>query len=704
MKLKYTLFRENDKSLFGPIITEEWPDGEWPDVFQMIGPNTVGKSTMLNMIGIGCDGINNKKIHPSIIEKMMHLMDTDYHKLTFTIELELESHDGDLMLILEKSDRPKIKITQILNGESKELSIEDFHRDYLLVYDTPIDPIKRAKDLKNDFGDIQRNILRGILRYKTYLKQIMTDVDNKRLDKINEKTDELSMKEKRIRDISRKIELSRGRLKSLESVAYFHYRDYHKSQKESVEKDKEMLRQEIDSLGGNLKSTDKKLRSARNDVSNKIIILRTNYDNITLRTLMPDDSYNLDNWEKIDIEKMKDGYIVDQEFKRLIIHFISALDDMKKDNKYVIQELKACKDLQGLCETYKELDMHILGTTLSFSDGLQWASQELDKRKKIRAGIDIMESYRQKLGAMKIDLEELEKLLQKVDRMGREALIKKDNFYLVESKQEDLSKCERFWNSHNDKYTKYISLILIDKVNYDKNCKIGEGDLEEFKGFSEEGIMGAISQFKGSISDNELILEDENDKRNKMKLEIEKLGALPEVPYEKNVKELEKFFKVTESLQAIFGQKFNNYIDKIDIYRDKKIDMTSLPEEQKTYYNSLFSYLAKMMRTIRHMGEYIEVVEINLIRNTFTSKDGVVRNFLDLGAGENQLNYLISILEPKDNRKMIVLLDDLANIDFENMNMLKEKLRKLRDEGRLLFGIIVQARQDKGPLEINKIL
>lgn len=705
MKMKYTLSRKNENSLFGPIITEEYPEGEWPDVFHMIGPNTIGKSTMLNILGISCDGNNNEKIHSSIREKMIHLMDEEYHQLEFRIELE--SRDGDLILILEKSaNNPKIKIAQIINGGSlKELSIEDFRRDIVLIYDTPIDPIKRAQDLKNEFGEVQRNILTRILRYKAYIKQIMTDADNKRIDKINEKTIELQNKEKRITDLSKKIELSQCRLRLLECATYFRYQDYYKSQKESIEKDKEVLKHEIDLLGGNLKSTDKKLRTTHNEVINKILSLRTNYDSIAvqLRVLMPDDSYNLDNWEKIDFEKMKDGYTVDKEFSRLIIHFISAIDKMKKDNKDDIQELKACKDLQGLCGTYRELDMCILGTTSSFADGLQWANQELDKRKKIRANMEIMEKCSQKLGVMKIDLEELRRLLQKVEIMDKDALIKKDNSSLIESKQEDWDKCDKLCNSYNDKYKKYASLIVTDNVSPDKNCKIGEGELEEYKGSSEDGLMDAIYQFKDSISDNEKMLEDENDRRTKMKLEIEKLKTISEVPYEKHVKELDKFFKATESLQRKFGQEFKDYIDNIDKYRDHKIDMTNFSEEQKIYYNSLFSYLAKMIRKIRHMGEYIEVIDINLIRNTFTSKDGIVRNFLDLGAGENQLNYLIGILEPKDNRKMIVLLDDMANIDFKNMTILKEKLRRLRDEDRLLFGIIVQARQSEGPLEIYKI-
>lgn len=707
MKLKYSLFRRNDKSLFGPIVTEEYPDGEWPDVFNMIGPNTIGKTTMVNIIGIGADGINNKNIHHSIKEKMEHLMDTKYHEITFSIELE--SSDGT-RYIFEKSDpiNPKIEITKVLNDGStkEELSTNEFHQEVVLIYDTPIDPIKRAQDLKNEFGDIQNNHLRRIMGYKAYINQIMRNIDNKDLNRINDKAEELRMKEEYIMSLSKKIEHYKNKLKLLQCATYFYYKDYHKSQKENLERDIEKLRQEIESLGGNLKSNDKKLSNARNEVKKKIGILSSNYNSIgfQLRTLFPDDSYNLDKWEKIDFEKMKVDFKVDKEFRGLIVHFISALDEMKKDNKHAIQELRACEALKELCENYRELNMYILGTTLSFTDGLQWANHELDRYKKIKANIGTMENCRSKLGPMNFDLDELEKLIQKVENTDKEILTKKDNSYLIESRQEELNRLVKLFNGHNDSFLKYSKFIVQDKVNKDKNCIIGGEGLEEYKGYSEAGIEEAIIQFKRDISDNELILEDENTKRNKMKLEIEKLKAIPEVPYEKHVKELEKFFKATESLQKLFGKYFKDYINTINDYRDKKIDMTSLPDEEKIYFSSLFSYLAKVMPKIRHMGEDIEVIEINLIENTFTSKDGIVRNFLDLGAGENQLNYLISLLEPKDNRKMIVLLDDLANIDFKNMIILKEKLRKLREEGRLIFGIIAQAKsQDEGPLEIYKI-
>jgi len=708
MKLKYILSRLNDNSLFGPIVIFESPEGEWPDVFELLGPNSSGKSTMLNIIGVGCDGINNKKIHPSIIEKMNHLMNNDYYHLTFNIEFE---DDNGTKLILEKlyENNPKINFYKVFNGTDKKisLSLEDFHKEYILIYDTPIDPIKRIQDLKREFGAKLGNILDKISMHKAYLRDIMSTADNKRIDNINIKTEEMHNKENVIGKLSKIIEINQGKLRIYECATYFYYRAHYKSQKEKIETEKEEVKQEIKSLGGDLISTDAFRRDARAQFKKKIDILKLNRNSVEpqLRALFPEDSYGMGGWEKLDFEKMESDLLADKEFRELIIHFISALDKMKKDNKNIIKESEACKDLKELCEKYRELDMSIPGTTLSFAEELRLVNQEWDQYRKLRANIGIMENCRQKLDVMKIDFDTLEQLIQNIDEMDRKAAINKENFYKIEEKKEDLGKLEKLLGNYNVKYIKYNSLILTNNVKENKNCKIS--DLEEFKTYSadrlEEMLMNVISQTKEHISNKSLILEDEIEKRNKMRLAMEKLKALPEAPYEKHIKELEKIFKVFENLEKILGQRFKIYLNQIGDYRDKKIDMAELPEEEKNFYNALFSYFAKVIGTIRYMGEDIEVIEMNLIRNTFTSKDGIVRNFLDMGSGESQLNYLISILDQEDNRKMIVLLDDIANIDFENMNKLKEKLRKLREEGRLLFGIIVQARQTKGPLEICKI-
>ena len=84
------------------------------------GPNSSGKSTLLNIIALGFYGLNNNRLNPALQDKLKNLVNSKHQKLTFSIKIKKK--DTSLEITSEKInlDKPDIIVKETTpKGERK---------------------------------------------------------------------------------------------------------------------------------------------------------------------------------------------------------------------------------------------------------------------------------------------------------------------------------------------------------------------------------------------------------------------------------------------------------------------------------------------------------------------------------------------------------------------------------------------------------
>ena len=115
------------------------------------GPNSIGKSTLLDIIALGFYGLKNSAILDPLKEKMNNLLNSEHQKLLFKVNLT--NREGIVNLISEKRSltHKDIEVYELSNdGRKIHLSSESFERKYKLIYDIPNNPTKRLSYLINE--------------------------------------------------------------------------------------------------------------------------------------------------------------------------------------------------------------------------------------------------------------------------------------------------------------------------------------------------------------------------------------------------------------------------------------------------------------------------------------------------------------------------------------------------------------------------
>lgn len=101
IKYSYKLRRKLSEGDIQDFFPQSIPT-ELPNLVYIEGPNSLGKSTLLNIVALAFLGANSPKIHPALRVKMDSLLNSDYQKLYF--KLEISSGRENLVIKSEKID------------------------------------------------------------------------------------------------------------------------------------------------------------------------------------------------------------------------------------------------------------------------------------------------------------------------------------------------------------------------------------------------------------------------------------------------------------------------------------------------------------------------------------------------------------------------------------------------------------------------
>ena len=101
-----------------------------------------------------------------------------------------------------------------------------------------------------------------------------------------------------------------------------------------------------------------------------------------------------------------------------------------------------------------------------------------------------------------------------------------------------------------------------------------------------------------------------------------------------------------------------------------------------------------------------ETVDISYVDYSSETPSFVTTNekriaFPDFSGGQASSNYLKSKLNLNDEKKYIVLFDEIANMDNRSLNEVIVQLKKLNDNNKLLLAILVEPDKNENVYKIN---
>jgi exonuclease SbcC len=211
---------------------------EIPNLLRIEGPNSIGKSTLLNIIALGFWGTESRKIHPALLEKMSTLLSSDYQRLKFRVKIGSEKESLVLVSTKPSLEKKEIMVEESLDGKTyKPITRERFEDKYNLIYDIASNPIERLYDLLKDLREEERQFGNRFKDFGSYLRRLILDIDSsrnqERLDEVNRTIERLNQENS---EITAGLPALGRFLDLLETNAYVHFHYYYLNQSETLSK------------------------------------------------------------------------------------------------------------------------------------------------------------------------------------------------------------------------------------------------------------------------------------------------------------------------------------------------------------------------------------------------------------------------------------------------------------------------------------
>lgn len=240
---------------------------------------------------------------------------------------------------------------------------------------------------------------------------------------------------------------------------------------------------------------------------------------------------------------------------------------------------------------------------------------------------------------------------------------------------------------------KYMKLQQALKTPLDELLKSWQ-DLKNTKGSIDE-VKAQLEDIRVSIHSNKILKEKS----------IEALEILREKSSKKPLFEEEEQ-KIKQLYERITGLKENVY-QWTQILQDPQAakDAFSTIGNRKGFGLSDYSkfvkqigeYLGNQFEPVAYDYKFHKIKFFNIEDNTFTTTDDRRISIDQLSQGQSKITTLTGSFKKMDSRrKKIVLVDEIADLDPENLQTVKNTLREKLAEGMLVLAVLV--RPAHGPL------
>ena len=208
-------------------------------------------------------------------------------------------------------------------------------------------------------------------------------------------------------------------------------------------------------------------------------------------------------------------------------------------------------------------------------------------------------------------------------------------------------------------------------------------ELNAFGTLSLQKIDNDIRDLKSSIN-----VSSEKEQKDKFRIEMlenqlknaEKMGPHK---YQGKMRELSVLL---DSIGDLI-KKISEWERLIDKYKGKE------DASNNNYFRKVSLYLAHRMKYVNHIDRRYELKEVDLINSRFIAMDGTRIHFQVMGTGQRQLTYIMNKLN-YDGKKILAMFDEVATMSETTMQPIVNKMMQLREEGKLLLGLLVSPSEE----------
>ncbi len=670
---------------------------ELSDAVYIEGPNSIGKSTLLNLIALGFygDQLNKGEINPSLQERINQLKAAKHQKVTFNITVENEALSSTL--ISEKKD-PEIDEVEVFledNGIKKNITPTQFFRDYKLIYDIPSDPLNRLKELLREVKIEQHNLSDKISRIYKVVRNIITEIqEGPTAEKIKKVKEDIKSHKKTQKDLEKKIgDKSSKHAELKEFYLLKFYLDY---------------QQKLDIAEGELQTIDKELKKDQRQEKKKTEDIAKIIDIIRERKKEAEQAYD-------DVTDLLKNLLGKPENDRIKIWEHSSCKEeienpnassLRTEAKYFLNQLKYLKDkeeesnqgevrlidsLLEVMQMYSGKKITVPGTDFDigkFTKILEGKKQEhstdIIKFQNIEQSIDLLEVMIEKLDSA-IDLTKDEKVL-KLEKKKLTDLINEHSSSNI--KEELIEKRDFLKSKFNSFYKDLVKEELDpDYANETISKLTSKKSIKVYDSFLENQLLDELNKLHSGIAELNNKKEDNEKALLFFERDLKRLEEQKPHEYQEKFKELELIQDILQELGQMFAVHFNKRIEKIT---DLDIDPEKLTEQDKDYADKIAVFLASKIGAFRHINKTYQVKKIDVVDKKIITKGNKRIFFQDLGTGQGQGAYLEGLLNISDNKKIIALFDEVAMMDQKTLDPIFKKLKELYNQKKLLLAVIVQ--------------
>jgi exonuclease SbcC len=701
----YLIEREINKDKWQKFIPESIPK-KLDNLTYIEGPNACGKSTLLNIIALGLFGLKNRRINPALQIKMNSLLSANYQKLTFSFEIV--SKNGALRSEKLDSSGLDIIVKESLDGKNyKPLSYEKFEEKYNLIYDIPNNPTERLPELLKELKDEQLQFGNKIYQFSLYLNVVLTEIGNsrneKKLEETKKKIEDFTKQKEEIEKTVPELELF---LNELEKAAYLKYYLQYLAENQGLSENKERIEKEIQSFV----DTGQKVTSRISTDKKKISQSQANFIQV-FRTITPLIEGLLPKTEKrrFQIWKEINPYSVEmhdlENIVTELLHFrelfTRQLENMERDNTFrdanVLKKvLTALKEFENSPLVIPQLKVTIGELVAILEEENAKSVVLMSKYENLNNALGLLDKLEISVNDMKSRLEDLkqEKTLSKqhsdtvndyyekkrqLDNVKRDlniSISKRDNFYL---------KCCSKGIDKDQLASPSADLFKAAPVN---------NVVKEYLSLTEQQVLDKINDINRQISNKRNQLPGINVLINQFSRDLRQLENLTAHKYEKEASKIEELQRRTQILSQKILSKYNAdlqvLIDSSNNYSEVSED--KLEQDTSKYYNEVYHYLASRIGTFRHVNGLYKAKMVNILSKVIVTEEDDIIRINTMSTGQTISAYLLSLLNiPKsDKRKIIALFDEIAMMDDTSLEPVRQSMKKLFEENRLILGILVQ--------------
>ncbi|MEM2145633.1 MAG: AAA family ATPase [Candidatus Jordarchaeaceae archaeon] len=668
------------------------------------GPNSSGKSTLLNIIALGLYGTRNSRLNQKLQSKMNALINSSHQKVKFSFQITSET--DNIVLSSEKPDpeRDEIIVREGTDKKSlKVISSENFEKKYNLIYDIPDNPTERLNELLKELKEEQQQVGNKIKDFYFYLDktigQISSNRDPRYLVDIKRRLEEAQKHQRKLEEDIPKLQTF---LDLLEKRAYIQYYCYYTNEGEKLERERQILEKTIKRYN----AYGKKVIKVSKD-KNRAATLQNDfkriYDKLTplIENNLPrNEKARFTIWKEINPFQTENEDLNKLRFE--ITHYLDLFGNemvkMRKDPSFKEATVwdtvfQALKEFENSGLVIPELEVPLGKFVKILKEQYQKSRILVLKAQTINEIIELLQELKNNVK----ELHDAKKLLE--ESTETEQLPEETG--LTEQKRK-LAKIEHELGVLATKCNDYFQRCLSKGIDEEKleNASFAElikglpcnKELEDYLSLGEERVMNRIEQLKTEITEKRGELSGLEVVISQYKKELDDLEKRKPHKFEAHLEKLNVLLRKADAMRQKLLSEYNNYIRNL---MENKISKSELAKDSKksNYYREVSKYMAYRVGSFRHIDKIYKAKVVDLIDKTIITDNDETIHMIDMGTGQEQAAYILSLLNinPKnDQRKIIALFDEIAMMDDKTLEPICQRMKELKNQNRLLFGALVQ--------------